>query len=84
MSGVEIDDERVKYNTFRACDARQIEEAYFNAEEALRRVGKLLLTTEAGSFAWSCEHRSIVTGMRRSVVKLRRSVPDYGQYDKGG
>lgn len=63
----------------REIDAKQIKDAYSEVEDALRTVGRLLRTTEAGRFMWATDHRTAVTGLRIVVEKLKYDVPDYGQ-----
>lgn len=58
-------------------DSRQIRLAYLDVEFALRKVGKLLRTTEAGKYAWAAKHRSAVTGLKVVAEKLREDVPRY-------
>ena len=61
----------------RAIDANEICAAYEAVEHELRRVGKLLRTTEAGKYLWSRDHKAAVTGLRVIVEQLRRDVPSY-------
>lgn len=58
-------------------DVRQIRLAYLDVEIALRKVGKLLRTTDAGKYMWASDHRSAVTGLRVVTEKLREDVPRY-------
>ena len=61
----------------RRADVIAICNAYTEVEKALRRVGKLLRTTEAGKYMWAADHRSAVTGVRVVIEKLRKDVPRY-------
>ena len=61
----------------RAIDAAEICAAYESVEEGLRRVGKLLRTTEVGRYLWARDHKAAVTGLRVIVKQLRRDVPSY-------
>lgn len=58
-------------------DVRQIRLAYLDVEIALRKVGTLLRTTDAGKYMWASDHRSAVTGLRVVTEKLREDVPRY-------
>lgn len=64
-------------NDQRAQDSDAIKAAYENADDALRRVGKLLRTTYAGQFMWATEHKTAISGLRVVVQRLRRDVPQY-------
>lgn len=64
-------------SSIRQRDASQIIAAYGNVELALRQVGRLLRTLEAGKYMWACDHKSAATGLRIAVEALRRSVPRY-------
>ena len=59
--------------------ASEIRAAYKYAEKALRRVGRLLRTTEAGRYMWSSEHKTAVSGLCVMLDKLAYDVPDYAQ-----
>lgn len=54
-----------------------IREAYYEAERALGRVGKLLRTTQAGHRLWSSQHKTAVSGLRVVIDTLARDVPYY-------
>lgn len=66
----------------RAFEAREIEDAYKEVENALSSVGRLLRTRVVGSYLWAGEHKSAVTGLRILVEKLRADVPNYGQHER--
>jgi len=57
--------------------ASEIRAAYKDAERALRRVGRLLRTTEAGRYMWSADHKTAVSGICVVLDKLAYDVPDY-------
>jgi hypothetical protein len=57
--------------------AGEIRAAYKDAEKALRRVGRLLRTTEAGSYLWATEHKTAVSGLCVVLTKLEQDVPYY-------
>lgn len=61
----------------RALDSIEIKKAYKTVEGALRAVGKLLRTTEAGKYMWASDHKNAVTGLRVAIEKLRHNVPRY-------
>ena len=63
----------------RADDVEKIEQAYLKVETALKEVGYLLRTTEAGKYMWSSDHKAALTGLRVLVAQLRRDVPAYGR-----
>ena len=65
------------YMSERQQAAREIRVAYKDAEKTLRRVGRLLRTTEAGRYMWSAEHKTAVSGLCVMLDKLAYDVPDY-------
>jgi hypothetical protein len=58
-------------------ESERIRLAYGRVEEALADVGKLLRTTEAGSFMWAGRHKTAVSGLKATVNILRYAVPRY-------
>ena len=69
--------------TERQRTASEIRAAYKDAERALRRVGRLLRTTEAGRYMWSQHHKTAVSGICVVLDKLAYDVPNYAD-DKMG
>ena len=65
---------------FREASAKQIHDAYLSAEKELRKVGRLLRTTEAGKYVWATEHKTAVSGLAICINKLAYDVPDYNQW----
>ena len=63
--------------TERQQTAQEIRAAYLDAEKALRHVGRLLRTTEAGRYLWSAKHKTAVSGLCAMVYTLAYDVPDY-------
>ena len=63
--------------TERQRTATEIRAAYLEAEKALRRVGRLLRTTEAGRYMWSAKHKTAVSGLCAMIDTLAYDVPDY-------
>jgi hypothetical protein len=75
MDGVQTSIERKP--DVRCAEAKRIKLAYELAEMALRDVGCLLRTTEAGHYCWASSHKSAITGLRVVLEKLRDDVPTY-------
>lgn len=57
--------------------AAEIKAAYLDAEIAVRRVGRLLRTTEAGRYMWSAKHKTAVSGLCVMLDTLAYDVPGY-------
>ena len=76
-SGQMSPDEIREEDAERKRSAREIIEAYIEAEKYLRRVGKLLRTSRAGKYMWSAEHKTAVSGMVATIEILISAVPRY-------
>jgi photosystem II stability/assembly factor-like uncharacterized protein len=61
----------------RAKDVIEIMRAYDDAEKALRKVGTLLRTTDAGCYWWAKRHKQMVSGLSAVLLTLRLDVPFY-------
>ena len=61
----------------RAKDVIEIRHAYTDAEKALRKVGTLLRTTDAGCYLWANRHKTMVSGLSAVLFTLRCDVPIY-------
>ncbi len=64
-------------NAQRAEDAKQIKEAYLEAERAVAKVGTLLRTTQAGEYLWARRHKTAISGIKATLLIMRSHVPDY-------
>jgi len=57
--------------------ANQIRRAYWDAEIAVRKIGNLLRTTEAGTYMWSARHKTAISGMAAILRLISLDVPHY-------
>jgi hypothetical protein len=69
--------EQKALNAQRAEDAKQIKQAYLEAERAVSKVGTLLRTTQAGEYLWANRHKTAVSGIKATLSIMRSDVPDY-------
>lgn len=63
-------------------EAVQIAEAYAAADRALAHLGRLLRSTDAGTYLWAAPHKTAVSGIRAVLKALRNDVPNYEPPDQ--